>query len=221
MRAGGGQPDDRITGIDPCAVDDRTLLNHAHAEPGEVVIVTRVDARHFGGLTTDQRRSRLDAAFGDTSDYRLRDVDSQLPCRVVVQKEEGLRSLDDNIVHAHGDQVNSNGVVATGVDREPKFCADAVRARNEHGLLVACGDFHQGAEAADAREDFGALRAPNDWLDALDELIARIDVDTGVAVGNSSVNWRIFSHLNILPAHRMSAWPRTSCYSRGWRGSLC
>jgi hypothetical protein len=102
--------------------------------------------------------------------------------------------------------------VAAGVDREAKFCADAVRARDKHGLLVSGRDFHEGAETADAREDFGALRAANDRLDALDELVACVDVDARVAVGNSSVNWRIFSHLNILPAHRMSAWQRTSCY---------
>ena len=43
----------------------------------------------------------------------------------------------------------------------------------------------QRAEAADAAEHLAAHRALHGGLDALDELVARVDVDAGVAIGGA------------------------------------
>src|SRR5262249_39602615 len=128
------------------------------------------------------------------------DLDSQLACRVVVQEEQRLGSLNDDVVGAHRNQIYADRVVMSGIDGKSEFGAHAVRARNQHRLPVAARDLHQGAEAADSREYLGPLRAAHERLDPLDELIASVDVDTGVAVGDAAVNWRFFFHDNILPA---------------------
>ena len=54
---------------------------------------------------------------------------------------------------------------------------------DQHRLAVALGELEQRAEAADARQHFGAHRALGERLDALDELVAGVDVDAGVAIG--------------------------------------
>jgi hypothetical protein len=49
------------------------------------------------------------------------------------------------------------------------------------------------------------MRAPHDGFDALNELVAGIDVDARVAVRDSSVSRWIFFHVIILPAPKMGA----------------
>src|SRR3979409_1454759 len=100
MRSGGGEADDSVTWFDTRAIDDGALLNDANAETGQGVVVTRIHARHLGGLPANQRCARLAAALGDASDHRLGDVYAQLPGRVVVQKEQRLGPLNDDVVFA-------------------------------------------------------------------------------------------------------------------------
>ncbi len=78
------------------------------------------------------------------------------------------------------------------VSWRPRRCAsvelgaDAVGAGDEHRLAEPLADLDQRAEAADAGEHLRAHRAPGVGLDALDERVARVDVDAGVAVGERS-----------------------------------
>ena len=113
------------------------------------------------------------------------DVHAQLAGGVVVEEEQRLGALDHDVVGAHGDEVDADRVVAAGVDREPQLGADAVRAGHEHRALVAGGNLHQRAEAADAGQHLGALRAPHERLDAIDQRVAGVDVDAGVAVSHA------------------------------------
>src|SRR5882762_3647863 len=126
MRTGGGQSDDRVTRLDPAAINDGALLNDADTKTRQVVVFTRINPRHLRSLAADQRGTCLDAAFGDSTDHGLGDIDAQFPGRVVVQEEQGLGALNDNVVNAHRDEVNSDGVVATGVYGESKFRAVSV-----------------------------------------------------------------------------------------------
>ena len=68
-------------------------------------------------------------------------------------------------------------------ERELELRADAVGAGDEHRLAKALADLEQPAEAADARQHFGAQRALGERLDALDQRVAGVDVDTGIAIG--------------------------------------
>ena len=72
-------------------------------------------------------------------------------------------------------------------DGELELGADAVGARNQHGLFVTIHRyFEQRAEAAQAAEHAGALGARDRRLDAFDQGVAGIDVDAGVAVTQGS-----------------------------------
>ena len=61
------------------AVDDRVLLDHAHAEAGEVVVLAVVHAGHLRGLAAHQRGAGLHAALDDAAHDRLGDGDCSLP----------------------------------------------------------------------------------------------------------------------------------------------
>ena len=66
---------------------------------------------------------------------------------------------------------------------ELELGADAVGAGHQHRLAVALADLEQAAEAADAGQHLGAHGALGERLDALDERVAGVDVDAGIAVG--------------------------------------
>ena len=193
MRAGGGQADDDVARGGPRAVDDAVALHHADAEAGEVVVVAVVHAGHLGGLAADERGAREFAAFGDAADDGLGDVDAQFAGGVVVEEEQRLGARHRDVVGAHRDEVDADLVVTPGVDREAQLGADAIRARHQHRPAIAIErHFDQRAEAADAGQDLLAHRLFDDGFDAFDEFVARVDIDAGIAIGQSG-----FSHVEV------------------------
>ncbi len=74
--------------------------------------------------------------------------------------------------------------MAGGLDGELELGADPIGARYQHWPAIAIErQFDHGAKAADARQHFRAHGACHEWLDALDQCIPRIDIDTGITVG--------------------------------------
>ena len=118
---------------DPGAIDDRVLLDDADAEAGEIVVLAVVHAGHLGGLAADQRAPACTQPSTMPRDHGLGDLDLQLAGGVVVQEEQRLGALHDDVVDAHGDQIDADRVVAAGVDREPQLGADPVGAGDQHG----------------------------------------------------------------------------------------
>ena len=66
---------------------------------------------------------------------------------------------------------------------ELELGADAVGARDQHGLAIALRQFDQRAEPANAGQHLRAQGAFGEGLDRFDQRFARIDVDAGPAIG--------------------------------------
>src|ERR1700704_1921761 len=73
--------------------------------------------------------------------------------------------------------------MTAGIDGQSQFGAHAIRTRYEYRSAVTGRNLHQGPKTANAGEHFGALAAPYQWLDALDQRVTCVDVDSGVAIG--------------------------------------
>jgi hypothetical protein len=73
----------------------------------------------------------------------------------------------------------------SAVDRQPQLRAHAVGARDQHRALVAGRQLDQRTKAADTGEHFAALRAAHQRFDAFNELIAGVDVDACIAIGDA------------------------------------
>jgi hypothetical protein len=58
VRAARGEAEEHVARRDGAPVDDAVFLHHADAEPGEVILVLRIHARHLGGLAADERAAR-------------------------------------------------------------------------------------------------------------------------------------------------------------------
>ena len=95
-----------------------------------------IHARHLSGFTTDQRTTRLFAAFGNTGDHPGGSIDIQFAGRVIVEEEEGLSTGDHQVVHTHGDEVNTDSVMTRQIHRQAQLGADAVSAGNQHRFFI-------------------------------------------------------------------------------------
>ena len=151
-------------------------------KPGQVIVRAVIHAGHLGRLTADQRATGLHAALGDAGNDRGGHVHRQLSGGVVIKEEQRLRALHGHVVDAHGDEVDADAVMAAGVDGQPQLRAHAVGAGDQHRFPVALREADQGAESANTGQYLGSLGTAHQRLDALDQLIASVDIDAGVAV---------------------------------------
>ncbi len=111
------------------------------------------------------------------------DSDVELLADVVVEEEQRLGTLDQDVVDAHRDQIDADRVVPAEREGELELGAHAIGAGDQDRFAVTLRQLDERAEAADAGEHFGAQRALRVRLDRLDQRVARIDVDAGLAVG--------------------------------------
>ena len=96
-----------VSRLDPAAVDDGALLDHAHREAGQVEVAFLVEVGHLGGLAAQQGAAGLPAAFGNAFDQRGGLFGLELAHGEVIEEEEGAGAGDQQIVHRHGDQVDA------------------------------------------------------------------------------------------------------------------
>jgi hypothetical protein len=190
MRARGCQAEHHVARRDLAAIDDLGLFHRADREAGEIVFAIRVHARHLGSLAADQGAAGQFATAGDALDHIGRARHIQLAAGKVIEEEQRLGALHQDIVDAHRDQVDADGVMPLQVEGELELGADAVGAGNQHRLPVFLADFKQGAEAADAGEHAFPHRTLCKRLDGFDQGIAGVDIDAGITVRQGNIRRR-------------------------------
>ena len=110
-------------------------IDHADDEPRDVIFPIGIEARHLGGLASDQRAAGFFATPREAFDHRRDGIRHELPGRDVVEKKKRPRALDQNIVDAVADQIVADRVVDAGGKRDSQLGADSVSRRYEHGLF--------------------------------------------------------------------------------------
>ena len=99
---------------------------------------------------------------------------SQLAGGEVVQEEQRLGALHHDVVDAHRHQVDADGVVDAGLDRDLQLGADAVGAGDQHRIDESRRlQVEQRAEAAEPAHHAGPVRRPRERLDRLDQRVGR------------------------------------------------
>ncbi len=150
MHARRGKPEHDVAGRDIGARQQRAALGGADREAGEVVVARLIEARHLGGLAADQRAVRLPAALGDALDDPRADVRLEFSTGKVVEKKQRLGALHDEVVDRHGDEIDADGLVPAGLDRDLDLGADAVGGGDQHRVDKAGPlEVEQAAKAAD------------------------------------------------------------------------
>ncbi len=187
MNAGGGEREDPVARRNVLLRQQLLALDRAEREAREVVIARGVKPRHLGGLAADERAARLLAARRDPLDHFGRLFGIELAAGEIIEKQQGLRALHHEVVHVHGDQIDADRVVAAALDRELQLGADPVGRGHEQGIAIARAlQVEHPAEAADLGIGAGARGRFHQRLDQIDEPVAGIDIDAGVAVAEPS-----------------------------------
>ena len=76
--------------------------------------------------------------------------------------------------------------MAVQFEGQAQLGADAIGAGHQHRLLVTLRHLEQRPEPADPAQHAFAQRFLRERLDAIDEGVAGIDIDAGIAVGQGS-----------------------------------
>lgn len=145
-----------------------------------------VHARHLGRLSTDQRTPSTQTPLGDTLDDVGGDGHIQLAARKVVEEVERLGTLDDQVVDAHRDEIDTDGIVLAAIQRDPELGSDTIRSGDQDGIPEAGAlQVERAAESADLAVRSGATGRLDDGFDGVDEGVAVVDRDTGRGVGKA------------------------------------
>ncbi len=153
--AGGGDADEGVAGADVLSRDHVLPVHDADGEACKVILLLRHKAGVFCGLAAKKRRVRLHAAFRNAL-YDCSDLLREVPAAGdVVQEKQRVAACTCDIVHAHGDAVDADRVVAIQEKCQLDLRADAVGAGEQDRILHIL-DLCQRectGEAADAAED--------------------------------------------------------------------
>ena len=188
VHAVAGQAQHNITGLNGFASEQLAFFDNGYGKACQIVFASGVHARHFGGFAADQGAAAFFAAFGDAANYGCCGFHVEFAAGKVIEKKQWLGTLHQDIVHAHGHEVDAYGVVHVPLESKLELGAHAIGAADQNRFLVFLGHFKQGAKAADAGQYAFAQRFFGQGLDAFNQRIARVDVNTSVFVGNGSLH---------------------------------
>lgn len=102
----------------------------------------------------------------------------------VVQKEQWFSTLHQNIIHTHGNQVDTNRCMACVLECQFEFRTHSVCSGYQYRLPVFSGNLEQRAKTADSSERFRAQSASCEGFDYFDQTVACININTGCTIGN-------------------------------------
>ena len=197
MQARGGKPEQHVAFDDVVGRQQLTALGGADRESGKVIVAVAVHAGHLRGLAADQRAAGQPATGGDAGDDGRALLGVELSRREIVEEEQRLGALHDEVVDAHGDEVDADRVVLARFDGHLELGADAVIGGDQHRIGETGGlEVEQPAEAADLGVRAWPPGRAHQRLDLLDHGVAGIDVDACLGIGEPVLLAAVF-----LPAH--------------------
>lgn len=124
-------------------------------------------------------------------------VDIELAASKVVEEKERFRALNQNVIHAHRDEVDANRVVAPELESQFQFGSHTVGAGNEDRLAVTAGQLEQRTEAAQPPKNTFTQGFAGKWLDTFDQCIASTDINARITVGERWLD--LLRHLLFVP----------------------
>ena len=175
-----------VAGAHARRLGNSRALDNSHREAGQVVLAGLVESAQLRSLAADQAHARLITSARDTFDDVERDFLFELARPDVIEKEQRPRRVADDVVDAHRNAVDADGVVTPGLEREHQLGADAVRARDQHRRAHLAGAVQpdQRAEAADAADHVRAGCRLRDRAEQRNQALLQRDIDARRFVGH-------------------------------------
>ena len=109
---------------------------------------------------------------GDASDDRLGDVDVELRGREIIEEEERPRPHRGDVVHAHRHEIDADGVMHPGRERDLELRPDAVGPAHQDRVDEPRRQPAEAGEAAHVRDHLRDARRLGEPGDAFDRAVA-------------------------------------------------
>ncbi len=136
MKTAGRKPDQHISRRNGLGIKNSLPFDDADDKASQIIFTFGKITGMFSGLTPDQYTARLTTTRGDTLDNRFSDIDVKLAADEVVQKKKRLGTLSDDIIHAHGHKIDTDGIVLLHHARHFELGPDAVGGRDQHRVAI-------------------------------------------------------------------------------------
>ena len=199
VHAARGDAHQHIAGPDLRSVDELRFLDHADRETGDVVLALGVHARHFGRLAADQRTTRLAAAVGNATHDGFDLLGFVMAYGDIVEEHQGLGTLRQHVVDAHGHGIDADRVVLVHLERQLELRAHAVGTAHQHRLLhVQRREVEHASECTDIAHHAQARGRCHVFLDAPHHFVSSLEVHTGLLITLCHYNLPFKVVLNIL-----------------------
>ena len=184
MNPRGRKPEKDVPFLHAFCRDDLALFNNADGKARDIILAFGIKAMHLRRFAADERTARCLAGTRDPFDDCCDLLGDEFPDSEVIEEIERLRSLDENVVDTHGDSVLPNRIVLIEKKGKAELRTDAVCTGDEDRFLVLSGvQGKETAKTAEVTEDFRTVCCAHAVLDELYRIIARIDIDAGILIG--------------------------------------
>ena len=91
--------------------------------------------------------------------------------------------MDDEIIDAHGYEVDADRIMPAGVEGDSQFCSDPVGRRDQYRVAKTGGfKIEKPTETTQCRIRAGTGSLPRQRFYGFDKSVPRVDIDTGVTV---------------------------------------
>jgi hypothetical protein len=179
----GGKSDQCVSRPHGASGDDPLPVDGPHREPRQVEFPCPVHGRHLGGLSSEKGASGLSTPFRDPRDDFGSVLRGELPRGVVIEKEQGFGAVDQDVVHAHGHEVDAHRPEPSCHRGDLHLGPHAVRARYEYGIAVFSRvEPEESRKSSDATQNLPAVRRPDDRADEGNQAVPLVDVHARGAV---------------------------------------
>ena len=183
VNAGRGKRDGDIAFLWHPARQQRAAFGGADGKAGKVEPAIRIDARHLGRLAADQGGLALDTAIGDAGNNLGGDGALELAGCEIVQEEQWNSTLCNQVVDAHGHQIDAEAAITADGARQFQLGADTVRRGDKDRVVEPCRlQVEQPAEPAQRHIRAGTARARGIRPDIADEGVSGVDINPGVTI---------------------------------------
>ena len=183
MNAGGLQCNQHIACLLAGGIHDLLLVHNADCKTCKVVLVNRIETRHFSSFAAHQCAAGLYTAVSDTGYdgcdlFRIVLADCN-----VIEEELRLCAAADDVIDTHCHTIDTNSIMLVHQERKLELGADTVGTRYKYRLLnTGQVRLEQTTKAADAGQNTRNVGLCDMLLHELDCLIAGCDVYAGFLV---------------------------------------
>ena len=184
MEAVAAEADDGVAGADFRTVEEFRAVHDADDGAGDIVFAFLIHAGHLGGFTADEGAASFLAGFGEAFEDLLENNGIELFTADVVEEKQGPGADDGDVIDAMVDEILADRVVAIGGEGDFEFRADAVHARDKHGVFHSPEvGTEEAAEAADFAQNLRSMSGADEGVDSFFDLVAEVHINPSGGIG--------------------------------------